>query len=195
MLYEIIFLGRGGQGAVTASNILVQAAIYENKYGQGFPFFGAERRGAPVTAYARVSDKPVLKHGMFNEADVLVVFDDSLLKLGIAKRFKLRNNAVLVVNTSLKNVDKNQLTATGTVKVYAVNATKIARDLGLIIAGWPLVNTAILGSLAAATKIISVQSVENAILDYLGSRLGERNVKAARSAYEETTFLGEVQAR
>ncbi|MEM1858001.1 MAG: 2-oxoacid:acceptor oxidoreductase family protein, partial [Desulfurococcaceae archaeon] len=106
MLHEIIFLGRGGQGAVTASNILVQAAIYENKYGQGFPFFGAERRGAPVTAYARISDKPVLKHGMFNEADVLVVFDDSLLKLGITKRFRLRNNAVLIVNTALRHIDK-----------------------------------------------------------------------------------------
>ncbi|MEM0000780.1 MAG: 2-oxoacid:acceptor oxidoreductase family protein [Desulfurococcaceae archaeon] len=192
MLHEIIFLGRGGQGAVTASNILVQAAIYENKYGQGFPFFGAERRGAPVTAYARISDKPVLKHGMFNEADVLVVFDDSLLKLGITKRFRLRNNAVLIVNTALRHIDKEQLTVAGAVKVYTVNATRIARDLGLVIAGWPLVNTAILGSLAAATRIVSVQSIEKAILDYLGSRLGEKNVKAARSAYEETAFLGEV---
>ncbi|MEM1858000.1 MAG: 2-oxoacid:acceptor oxidoreductase family protein, partial [Desulfurococcaceae archaeon] len=83
-------------------------------------------------------------------------------------------------------------TVAGAVKVYTVNATRIARDLGLVIAGWPLVNTAILGSLAAATRIVSVQSIEKAILDYLGSRLGEKNVKAARSAYEETAFLGEV---
>lgn len=192
MLYEIIFLGRGGQGAVTAANILVQASIYEGLYGQGFPFFGAERRGAPVTAYARLSNKPVLRHGMFSETDILVVLDESLMKLGVAKKYRLRNKGVLIVNTSSKDIRRDQLTSVGPVEVYVVDATKIARELGLVVAGWPLVNTPILGALSAATKIVSLKSVEKAILDYFGAKLGEKNAEAARQAHNKLEFLGEV---
>lgn len=192
MLYEIIFLGRGGQGAVTASNILVQAAIYENKQGQSFPFFGAERRGAPVTAYARIGDRPILKHGMFSEANALIVLDDSLLRLGIARRFKIRNNGVLIVNTDSREISKEHISAEGRVKTYIVNATRIARELGLIVAGWPLVNTAMLGALSAATNIISINSIEKAIIDYLGFKVGSKNADAAKLAYKELVYLSEV---
>lgn len=191
MLYEIIFLGRGGQGAVTASNILVQAAIYENKQGQSFPFFGAERRGAPVTAYARISDRPILKHGMFSDTDVLVILDDSLLKLGIARRFKVRNRGVLIVNTD-KKFPRDQVSVDEGVKAYIVNAIQIARDLGLIVAGWPLVNTAMLGALSSATKIVSIDNVEKAIVDYLGEKIGLRNAEAARRAYREVIYMGDL---
>ncbi|MEM1638585.1 MAG: 2-oxoacid:acceptor oxidoreductase family protein [Desulfurococcaceae archaeon] len=192
MLYEIIFLGRGGQGGVTASNILVQAAIYENKYGQSFPFFGAERRGAPVAAYARISDKPILKHGMFNEADVLVVLDDSLIKLGVAKKYTIRENGVLVINTQEKIVTRDQLSARGKVKVFAVNATKIARELGLVVAGWPLVNTPMLGALISSNGFISLENVVKATLNYFGSKLGAKNSEAIKRAYGETSYVGEV---
>ncbi|MEM0001437.1 MAG: 2-oxoacid:acceptor oxidoreductase family protein [Desulfurococcaceae archaeon] len=192
MLYEIIFLGRGGQGGVTASNILVQAAIYENKYGQSFPFFGAERRGAPVAAYARISDKPILKHGMFNEADVLVVLDDSLIKLGVAKKYTIRENGVLVINTQEKIVTRDQLSARGKVKVFAVNATKIARELGLVVAGWPLVNTPMLGALISSNGFISLENVVKATLNYFGGKLGARNSEAIKRAYGETSYVGEV---
>lgn len=192
LLYEIIFLGRGGQGGVTASNILVQAAIYENKYGQSFPFFGAERRGAPVTAYARISDRPILKHGMFTDTDILVVLDESLLKLGITRRYNIRDNGVLVVNTSSREIPTQNVSATGRLKIYYVNATAIARDLGLVVAGWPLVNTPMLGALSKSTNIVSLGSLEKAIIEYFGPRLGERNVEAIKRAYEETSLLGEL---
>jgi 2-oxoacid:acceptor oxidoreductase, gamma subunit, pyruvate/2-ketoisovalerate family len=177
LLYEIIFLGRGGQGGVTASNILVQAAIYENKYGQSFPFFGAERRGAPVAAYARISDKPILRHGMFNEADILVVLDDSLIKLGVVKKYTVRDNGTLIINTSEKTIPRDQVSTRGKVNVYAVNATIIARELGLIVAGWPLVNTPMLGALSATTRLVSLESIEKATLYYFGSKLGAKTLK------------------
>ncbi|MEM4717956.1 MAG: 2-oxoacid:acceptor oxidoreductase family protein [Desulfurococcaceae archaeon] len=189
MLYEIIFLGRGGQGGVTASNILVQAAIYEDKYGQSFPFFGAERRGAPVTAYARISDKPILKHGMFNEADILIILDDTLLKLGVTKRYTIRSNGFLVVNTSISNIQLDHISSRGEFKIYGVNATKIARELGLIVAGWPLVNTPMLGALSRSSGLVSIESIEKAVTEYFGLRLGGKNIEAIRRAYKETELI------
>ncbi|MCC6052837.1 MAG: 2-oxoacid:acceptor oxidoreductase family protein [Desulfurococcaceae archaeon] len=193
MLYEILFYGRGGQGAVTASHILVQAAIYENKYGQGFPFFGAERRGAPVTAYARVSDKPILRRGVFSRADFIVVFDHRLIQLGLLKKIQVKSNGALVLNAS-SNVDikRDLVNAEGRVHIYVVDATRIAKDLGLTVAGWPLVNTAMLGALVKALPVVSLESTERAILEYFGPRAGKVNSEAAIRAYKELEYVGEV---
>jgi pyruvate ferredoxin oxidoreductase gamma subunit len=193
LLYELIFLGRGGQGGVTATNILVQAAIYEGKYGQSFPFFGAERRGAPVTSYARISDKPILRHGMFDEADIIVVLDETLAKLGLLKKYTIRDGGLLIVNSSKQSsVSRDLVSTKGRVRVYGVNATEIAKELGLVVAGWPLVNTPMLGALVAASGVVSLSSVEKAIISYFGERLGAKNVEAVRRAYIETKLIGEV---
>jgi pyruvate ferredoxin oxidoreductase gamma subunit len=193
LLYELIFLGRGGQGGVTATNILVQAAIYEGKYGQSFPFFGAERRGAPVTSYARISDKPILRHGMFDEADIVVVLDETLVKLGLLKKYTIRDGGLLIVNSSKQSsVSRDLVSTKGRVRVYGVNATEIAKELGLVVAGWPLVNTPMLGALVVASGIVSLSSVEKAIISYFGERLGAKNVEAVRRAYTETKLVGEV---
>jgi pyruvate ferredoxin oxidoreductase gamma subunit len=193
LLYELIFLGRGGQGGVTATNILVQAAIYEGKYGQSFPFFGAERRGAPVTSYARISDKPILRHGMFDEADIIVVLDETLVKLGLLKKYTIRDGGLLIVNSSKQSsVSRDLVSTKGRVRVYGVNATEIAKELGLVVAGWPLVNTPMLGALVAASGIVSLSSVEKAIISYFGERLGVKNVEAVKRAYIETKLIGEV---
>jgi pyruvate ferredoxin oxidoreductase gamma subunit len=193
LLYELIFLGRGGQGGVTATNILVQAAIYEGKYGQSFPFFGAERRGAPVTSYARISDKPILRHGMFDEADIVVVLDETLVKLGLLKKYTIRDGGLLIVNSSKQSsVSRDLVSTKGRVRVYGVNATEIAKELGLVVAGWPLVNTPMLGALVVASGIVSLSSVEKAIISYFGERLGVKNVEAVRRAYTETKLVGEV---
>jgi len=193
MLYEILFYGRGGQGAVTAANILVEAAMMEGKYGQGFPFFGAERRGAPVTAFARLSDKPILRHGMFSEADIIVVLDPSLLDLGVVKRGVLRENGVLIVNTEKEHVALENINHRGKARIYVVDATRIARDLGLVIAGWPVVNTSMLGALAKATGVLGVETIKKAIINYFeGGKAGELNAAAAERAYHETKLFMEV---
>jgi len=192
VLYEILFYGRGGQGAVTASHILVQAAIYENKHGQGFPFFGAERRGAPVTAYARISDKPILRRGVFSRADLVVVFDHRLIQVGLLKKVLIKDNGVLLVNTRSAEISRDYINAESKVHVYTVDATKIAEDLGLVVAGWPVVNTAMLGAIVRALPVLSIWSVEKAIIEYLGSKMGESNREAASRAYKELVYLGEV---
>ncbi|ADG91102.1 2-oxoacid:acceptor oxidoreductase family protein [Thermosphaera aggregans] len=192
MIHEIIFYGRGGQGAVTAANILVEAAMYEGLNGQAFPFFGAERRGAPVTAFARVSDKPILKHGMFNTADILVVFDQGLVASGVVSRVRLRNNGVLIVNTPERGLDLSRVASEGGFKAYAVDATRIAHDLKLVIAGWPVVNTAMLGALVGAVKLVGIESVKKAIVNYFGEKAGAVNAQAAERAYAEVKLVKEV---
>jgi len=192
MIHEIIFYGRGGQGAVTAANVLVEAAMYEGLNGQAFPFFGAERRGAPVTAFARMSDKPILKHGMFNTADILVVFDQGLVASGVVSRVRLRNNGVLIVNTPERGLDLSRVASEGGFKAYAVDATRIAHDLKLVIAGWPVVNTAMLGALVGAVKLVGIESVKKAIVSYFGEKAGTVNAQAAERAYAEVKLVKEV---
>jgi pyruvate ferredoxin oxidoreductase gamma subunit len=192
MIHEIIFYGRGGQGAVTAANVLVEAAMYEGLNGQAFPFFGAERRGAPVTAFARMSDKPILKHGMFNTADILVVFDQGLVASGVVSRVKLRNNGVLIVNTPERGLDLSRVASEGGFRAYAVDATRIAHDLKLVIAGWPVVNTAMLGALVGAVRLVGIESVKKAIVSYFGEKAGTVNAQAAERAYAEVKLVKEV---
>lgn len=177
MLVEFRFHGRGGQGAVTAANLLAAAAVREGKYAQAFPHFGAERRGAPVTAYARVSDRPIERHSQVRNPDYVVVLDPELPKL-------------VNVTEGLKDGGAVILNAPGGVsleapRVYCVDATRIARELGLIVAGWPVVNTAMLGALARVTGVVSLDSVVEAIKAQWPGAVGEKNAEAARRAFRE----------
>ncbi len=176
MLVEIRFHGRGGQGAVTAANLLADAAILEGKYAQAFPHFGAERRGAPVVAFARISDKPIQIHSRIRRPGIIVVLDPKLFELvNVAEG--LKENGVIVANSRKRFVDKYRF--------YCVDATAIARDLGLVISGWPVVNTTMLGALVKATGIVGLDSVLEAIKKSFSGKLGEVNVLAAKRAFSE----------
>ena len=183
---ELRFHGRGGQGAVTAATLLVQAALYEGKWGQAIPSFGAERRGAHVLAFARIAPRPVPVHSMVRRPSVLVVLDPGLF---IVERKRVlagfREGGKIVANMP----EPIELGVRAT--LYYVNATRIARELGLVVAGWPVVNTAMLGALAKATGIVSIDSIVRAIREYWAGRpkIAEANAEAARRAYEETTQI------
>lgn len=193
MLVETVFYGRGGQGGVTAANILVHAALRDGLYGQGFPFFGAERRGAPVMAFSRISDEPILRHGMFFDADVLVVLDRKLTLLGVTKRVRVRDNGIVIVNAPGKDVfDLSAFSFAGKAKVYVVDATRIAVENKLIVAGWPVVNTSMLGAFSKATGVVSLESIMDAVKSYFPGRIGEVNALAAKQAYEETKLVAEA---
>jgi len=177
-IIEIRFHGRGGQGAVTAANILVAAAWKSGLWGQAFPFFGAERRGAPVMAFARLSKKRVMVRSMIRHPDIVVVLDPKLPEL-VNVLDGLKPGGKVVINSpSPPKLRKDRY------NIYYVDATKIALDLGLVLAGWPLVNTSMLGALA---KVIGlpIENVKEAIIDYIGKKGGELNAKAAERAYNE----------
>ncbi|WP_460122921.1 2-oxoacid:acceptor oxidoreductase family protein [Stetteria hydrogenophila] len=178
---EIRWHGRGGQGAVTASEIVAAAAILEGKYALAFPEFGAERRGAPVKAYTRISDSPLVPRTPIVNPDIVVVLDPSLLELNVVEG--LKPGGVVVVNHSGTPEEVAKiLKLTVPAKVAVVDATSIAiKRLGR-----PIVNTAILGALVRATGIVSLDTVVRLVAERFPGKLGEANVQAVRDAYEST---------
>ena len=179
-LTEIRWHGRGGQGAVTSAEMVAQAAIAEGCYGQAFPSFGPERRGAPVLSFLRVSkDKPIRIRAEIITPDHVVVLDPGLLKIANVVA-GLRPGGVLILNTKK---DAAQLRAEFgfECRLATVDANTIAREeLGVLIT-----NTTMVGALLKATGVVDVESVV-APLEKRFGRIAERNIKAMKRAYAET---------
>ena len=182
-LVEIRWHGRGGQGAVTASEIVAAAAILEGYNALAFPEFGAERRGAPVRAYTRISNEPVMPRTPITRPDIVVVLDPSLLGPSVVEG--LKPGGVLVVNHTRKPEEVAETVNVGSrVKVAVVDATGIA----LKRLGRPTVNTAILGALIRATGIVSLSSIVSLVENRFPGKLGEANASAVREAYDSTVI-------
>jgi len=172
---EIRIHGRGGQGAVTAADIIAIAAFYDGKYCQSFPFFGTERRGAPVTAFARIDDKPIRVRCQIYEPDYVIVQDPTLLDvIDVAKG--LKKEGMVIVNTE-KSPEELKLETKARIKT--INATKIALEC----LGVPIVNTSMVGAFSAATKEISLESLKKAIKKRFSEKLAEKNIKAVEAAH------------
>lgn len=154
------------------------AALYEGRYAVSFPSFGAERRGAPVQAFTRISDKAIRTRSQIYHPTVIIVLDDTLLHVVDITAGAL-NGTRMLVNTR-KSRDKLK-TIPDSLDVITVDAIAIAKEqIGVVI-----VNTAMLGVLAGATGIVSLDSVKKAIADTLPERIVERNIAAAEAAYKE----------
>ncbi|MBS7620967.1 pyruvate ferredoxin oxidoreductase subunit gamma [Candidatus Bathyarchaeota archaeon] len=179
MLREIRIHGRGGQGAVTAAQLLAHAAHTEGKYVQAFPYFGAERRGAPVKAFARISDAPILLHSQVYNPDYVVVLDPQLYKI-IDVTEGLKKDGIIVMNSTKK---PDELGLKGW-RVATVDATGIALELNLRVAGLPVVNSSMLGAFSRATDEVQLESVLKAIRGNWRGSAGEKNARAAELAYE-----------
>ncbi len=158
-MFEVRFLGRGGQGAVLAAELLAEAAFREGKFPQSFPFFGLERRGAPVTAYARISDLPIHERGSVATPDALVVLDRGLLWTPGATD-GLRPGGWVLVNAP-PEVEAFPVPAHA--RLASVDASRIASEHRLGSLMVPIVNTAVLGALAGLTGVVRVEAVEQAI--------------------------------
>ncbi len=181
-MYEIRFHGRGGQGGRMAAEAYALAAFLEGSYAVSFPFFGAERRGAPVRAFTRVDDKKIRIKTQVYEPDYVVVLDETLIETEDVLE-GLKEDGMVIINTAKK---PEEVRLSKPVKCATVDATSIALE----ILGRPITNTAILGAIAKATGKVSIDSIEKAIIEKFGARLGkeagEKNAKAARVAYEKT---------
>jgi 2-oxoacid:acceptor oxidoreductase gamma subunit (pyruvate/2-ketoisovalerate family) len=178
-LIEIRFHGRGGQGAWTASQLLAYGGLKEKKYVQSFPTFGPEREGAPVQAFTRISDEPIIIHSMVYEPDVVVVLDSTLLGPEVVEG--VSQETVLVINTEeAPQQIKEKLGLAGN-EVWVVNATEMAMK----ILGRPITNTAVLGALLKARKVIELESLLEAVKERFPGRVGESNVTLVEEAYKE----------
>lgn len=177
-MMEVRFHGRGGQGAVTSAEVLAQAAIREGRFAQAFPSFGPERRGAPVVAYARISDQQIRNRTAIDRPDVVVVLDPSILKIvNVAEG--LKEGGVIVVNSGRTSAElKKEFKLPG--RLAVVNANHIAREeIGRVIT-----NTTMLGALIKATGLVGVDKLHDALNERFG-RIATKNVKAFNRALAE----------
>jgi 2-oxoacid:acceptor oxidoreductase gamma subunit (pyruvate/2-ketoisovalerate family) len=182
--YEIRWHGRGGQGAITAARIIAQAAYLEGYRGvTAAPSFGAERRGAPVSASNRISPEPVMLVSQVEEPDIVVVLDHTLLVHPDVTR-GLRGGGWLVVNSwqAPGDLDVNR-----DVNVATADATAVCRELGLIVSGLTVVNTAILGALVRATEMVGLENVERVVGEWFPGKAAGVNLSAIRETHEITT--------
>ena len=188
-MIEIRFHGRGGQGAVVASELLAQAAFLDGKMPQSFPFFGVERRGAPVTAYTRIDDHPLGVRTSITAPDVVVVLEPSLLRTQPVAA-GLREDGLLLVNT--RNPDE-EFPVPVHARRASVDANQIAAAHGLGSLTMPIVNTAMLGALAAATGVVSMEALDRAIDEFVPAKRAE-NRAAAADGYHAVRVVGASSA-
>ena len=174
-MIEIRFHGRGGQGAVTAAEILAKAAFEDGNYSQAFPFFGVERRGAPVMAFTRIDDEPIQVRYQVQNPDYVIVLDDGLIN--VVDIFSgVKDTSKIIINTHHKdNLPKND-----NQEIYDIDATGIAlENLGV-----PIVNTIMLGSFSKKSGEVSLDSIIKVINETFPGKLGEKNSNAAKIAYD-----------
>lgn len=180
-LVEFRWHGRGGQGAWTASELLARTALDEGKYIQSFPEFGPERMGAPVTAFTRISTEPIRLHCAIYEPDVVIVLDNTLLKTVPVTAGLNRDEDCLIINSSEEPaVLKEELKVTKG-KVWTVPAT----DIAMKILGAPITNTALLGVVAKATEIVSLDGIRKTLKGKFRPDLAEKNYSVILEAYKE----------
>jgi len=181
--YEIRWHGRGGQGAITAAKIVAQAAYLEGYQGvTAAPSFGAERRGAPVSASTRISPEPVMLVSQVERPNAVVVLDHTLLKYQEVTD-GLDREGWLVVNTWQY---PKELNIEGNFNIATADATRVCLKLGLTVAGLTVVNTAILGALIRATKVVGMASIDKAIRKRFSDNAIDINLAAITKTYEIT---------
>jgi 2-oxoacid:acceptor oxidoreductase gamma subunit (pyruvate/2-ketoisovalerate family)/2-oxoacid:acceptor oxidoreductase delta subunit (pyruvate/2-ketoisovalerate family) len=165
-----------------AAQALASAAFQEGGYATAFPFFGAERRGAPVLAFTRIDTKRIYRKTQVYEPDVVVVLDEGLVEtVNVVEG--LKKGGIVIVNTAKK---PEEVDVGIDVKLATVDATSVALE----VLKQPATNSAILGAVAKATGLVKIESVEKGIMqvfgDRLGPKVGEINGKAARAAFDRT---------
>jgi pyruvate ferredoxin oxidoreductase gamma subunit len=180
-MFQVRIHGRGGQGVVTAAELLSVAAFNEGKQAQAFPSFGSERTGAPVVAFCRIDDKLIRTHEPIEVPDALIVQDPTLVHQ-VDLFSGLGGDAFLLINTrkSFGELGLDEIAARlQAERVRTVPGTEIARQC----LGKPLPNAALLGAFAALTGVVSLSSVIEAIRARFAGKVADGNVEAAERAH------------
>ena len=172
-MFEIRIHSRGGQGGVTAARLIALAAIRDGKYANAFPFYGAERRGAPVVSFVRIDDRPIRISSQIRQPDMVIVLDASVMDT-VDVLAGLKPGGTVLLNSA-------HAPDFSGVKSYHVDLTGIALKEKLVVAGSPILNTPVVGALAKI-GIITKDSAIKAISEMFSD---DRNTKAAAAAYQE----------
>lgn len=181
-MFQIRIHGRGGQGVVTAAELLSVAAFLEDKHAQAFPSFGSERMGAPVVSFCRIDGKEIRLREPIIEPDALIVQDVTLFK-AIDVCQGLKSTGYLLVNTNRSFADLHLEPVVA--KLPAGHAVTVpATELALKHIGRPVPNAALLGAFAALTGMVRLDSVAKAIREAFPGKMGEANIAAATEAHD-----------
>lgn len=182
-LLEIRWHGRGGQGVVTASKALAQAAILEGAYVQAFPEYGAERTGAPIQSFTRIGDTPVDIHSQITNPDIVMVLDDTLLG-SVNMTAGLKEGGKVVINTAKEHEHIREQLGNNC-EIYIVDANTISEEeLGRVIP-----NTPMLGALVKASEVLELDNLLKTLKQTFGKKFSEKilngNLNAVKRAYSE----------
>ncbi len=180
-MFQVRIHGRGGQGVVTAAELLSVAAFTEGRHAQAFPSFGSERMGAPIVSYCRIDDHPIRAHEPVSEPDGLIIEDVTLLHQ-VDLLSGLTPEGYVLVNT-LRSLDELGLSSLADRVRPGRLASCPATQIGQEQLGRPLPNAALLGAFAALTRAVSLDAVVTAIRQRYSGEVGERNVVAAAAAF------------
>jgi len=185
---EIAWLGRGGQGAVTATRILADAALKEDINAQSIVFFTADRRGSPVYAFNRLSNGKIREHHYPTIVDAMVIIDSMLISLEQIKS-RLKNDGILIVNFNDKfeRLDEEIHKSSG--KIAKVDATSIAVDMNLSVGGIYITNVVMLGSVSKVLGYPKIDSIVNSIRERWPSKIGDLNAEGAIEGFEKTEII------
>ena len=181
MTFEVRFHGRGGQGVVTAAELLSVAAFAQGRHALAFPSFGSERTGAPVVSYCRIDDRAIRSHDPVSEPQAVVVQDPTLLHLPCVLDGLTADGYLLVNSTGTAEslglpVLAPQLEER---RIVTVAATDLARQA----LGRPLPNTALLGALAGLTGVVTLESLQAAIRERFPGTAGDLNATLAEAGF------------
>jgi len=183
-MLQIRWHGRGGQGAKTAAGMVAEVAITAGRYAQGAPEYGAEREGAPIKAYTRISEKPIRVHDAIYYPNVVLVLDETLMESESVDE-GLSEDGVLLVNTKRSPAEiRARLKLKGR-RLHTIDATGIALEE----IGRPIPNTVMIGALLKVTEAVSAKAIEKSIRKKFGAKLSEAmlagNIRAVERAFEE----------
>lgn len=179
---QIRFHGRGGQGAVMASELLCHALVHEGNYGQSIPAYGFERRGAPLEAFVKLDSKPIRERTQVYEPDGIIVLDSSLIaQLPVFNG--IQANGFAILNTRKKMTLEDIPEQVDTLAI--IDANRIALD----VFNAPITNTILLGAFSQATKLVSLQSLSECIENYFPKKIVEKNLVAVARGYNEVQVV------
>jgi pyruvate ferredoxin oxidoreductase gamma subunit len=181
-MFQIRIHGRGGQGVVSAAEMMSVAAFVEGKHAQAFPSFGSERMGAPVVAFCRIDDREIRAREPIVAPDAVIIQDPTLLHT-VDVFGGLTSDGFVLVNSarSLAELDLDGLA--GMLSEGHAECVP-ATELALKLVGRPIPNAALLGAFSAITGVVAIASVEQAIRDKFPGTVGQKNCEAARAAFD-----------
>jgi pyruvate ferredoxin oxidoreductase gamma subunit len=185
-IVEIRWHGRGGQGAKTAALLFADAALSEGKYIQAFPEYGPERMGAPVQSFDRISDEPITLHCAISNPKYVVVLDPTLMA-SVDVLAGVPDDGMIIINTSKSPDEIKPLLKNKKVKIFTVDASKIAKET----IGRDIPNTPMLGAMAAATGLLNYERLLIDLEQKLSKKFASKkeivagNLNAVKRAHEE----------